>query len=96
MKVETIAKLAPLTATKCVSPDLRISFLKVALCSDVSPNTIPGISAPLSPPPLAARSPSRIRSRDFAQREGWLTTVKLPLLISNAATRPSLLGCTKT
>ncbi|CAB4660569.1 unannotated protein [freshwater metagenome] len=29
MKVETIAKFAPLTATKWVSPDLRISFLKL-------------------------------------------------------------------
>ena len=72
MKVETIAKLAPLTATKCVSPDLRISFLKVALCSEVSPKTIPGINAPLSPVPLAARKPSRIRSNDLAHREGWL------------------------
>ena len=60
MKVETIAKLAPLTATKCVSPDLRISFLNVGLCSDVSPKTIPGINAPLSPLPLARRSPSRM------------------------------------
>ena len=62
MKAETIAKLAPLTATKWVSPDLFISFLKSALCFAVSPITIPGIRAPGSPPPLTWRSPRRIEA----------------------------------
>ena len=42
MKVETIAKLAPLTATKCVSPDLRISFLKVDSAARYPPAPFPG------------------------------------------------------
>ena len=69
-KAETMAKFAPLTATKWVRPDLRISFLKSLLCFAVSPITIPGISAPGSPSPLAPRNPARISARYRAQREG--------------------------
>ena len=92
MKVETIAKLAPLTATKCVRPDLRISFLKLWLCSEVSPRTIPGISAPESPVPLALRKPSLIASSALAQREACDNSVISPLPIRRAATLPSLLA----
>ena len=48
---ETIAKLAPLTATKCVNPDLFICSLNSDDCLDVSPKTIPGIKEPASPSP---------------------------------------------
>ena len=54
---ETSAKFAPLTATKCVSPERFIAFLNSALCFEVSPKTIPGINAPESPSPDNERNP---------------------------------------
>ena len=91
MKAETIAKLAPDTATKWVSPERRISVRKFSLCSEVSPKTMPGISEPASPVPLASRSPRRILPSAAAQGEGAFTTVTSPLASNNAATRGSLL-----
>ncbi|NDD79206.1 MAG: hypothetical protein EBZ41_05030 [Actinobacteria bacterium] len=41
----TMAKFAPLTAVKWARPDLRICLVNSWLCSEVSPNIIPGISA---------------------------------------------------
>ena len=56
-KAETRAKLAPLTATKCVSPERFMEFLNSALCLEVSPKTIPGMRAPASPSPDNERNP---------------------------------------
>ena len=56
-KVETIAKLAPLTATKWVNPERFIASLNSGDCLDVSPSTIPGINAPASPSPELSRKP---------------------------------------
>ena len=85
-KAETMAKFAPLTAVKWVSPALRISFLKAALCFAVSPITMPGMSAPASPPPLAFRKPVRIAARDFAHREGGANSLIGAVAMSRAAT----------
>ena len=91
IKAETIAKLAPDTATKWVSPERRISPRKFSFCNEVSPKTIPGINEPASPVPLAARSPRRTLPSASAQGDGALKTV-ISLFASNiAATRGSLL-----
>ena len=69
-KVETIAKFAPLTATKWVNPERFIASLNSGDCLEVSPNTIPGINAPASPVPEFSRSPWRIAPSPDAQEEG--------------------------
>jgi hypothetical protein len=66
---ETIAKFAPLTATKCVNPERFMSALNVTLCLDVSPRTIPGINAPASPDPLFIRRPFLMDASDLAHRD---------------------------
>ena len=87
---ETIAKFAPLTAVKCASPLLRIATLKSALCSDVSPRTMPGISAPESSPRESFRKLNRISPSVLLHAEGLLRTLISRASIS-AATRTSLM-----
>ena len=91
MKAETIAKLAPDTATKWVRPERRISVRKFSLCSEVSPKTMPGISEPASPVPLASRSPKRMLPSAAAHRVGALITFTSVFASKSAATRGSLL-----
>ena len=91
-KLETIAKFAPLTATKCVNPERFIAVLNSILCLDVSPKTIPGIKAPASPSPDKLRSPYRIEAKDFAHLDAWVRVLTSPSIITSAPTRPSLLS----
>ena len=90
-KVETIAKFAPLTATRWVRPDRFIASLNSGDCFDVSPKTIPGINAPASPSPELLRNPSRIAPNPDAHADGSVKTVISPLTMTRAATRASLL-----
>ena len=94
-KLETIAKLAPLTATKCVNPDRFIWSLNCAVCLDVSPRTIPGMSEPESPPPEWVRNPVLIAPRAAAQREGGVISSKSLSTSSSAATRASFVRTTR-
>ena len=90
-KAETSAKLAPLTATKCVNPERFIESLNSALCLDVSPSTMPGMSAPAFPSPESERRPKRIAPNALAQREGGVRMWMSSFITTKAATRASLL-----
>ena len=90
-KLETIAKFAPLTATKCIKPERFIAVLNSALCLAVSPSTIPGINAPASPSPDKLRSPYLIAASDLAHREASVRIFTSPSISISAAIRPSLL-----
>ena len=90
-KVETIAKFAPLTATKWVKPERFITSLNSGVCFEVSPKTIPGIKAPASPSPELVRNPSRIAPKAKAQPVGLVKTLISPLTMTSAATLASLL-----
>ena len=48
MNPATMAKFAPLTAVRCVSPDLRIATANCGVCREVSPKINPGINPPVS------------------------------------------------
>ena len=90
-KLETIAKLAPLTATRCIKPDRFIADLNSGLCLNVSPKTIPGIKAPESPSPDISRNPNRIDARDLAHLDAFVITLISSSIKTSAPTRPSLL-----
>ena len=92
---ETIAKFAPLTATKWVSPDLFIDSLNCALCFEVSPRTIPGINAPESPSPLISRRPVLMLPSVRARRDAGVRTVISPSRSASTATRASSLRITR-
>ena len=84
-----IAKLAPETAVKCVKPDLRIALENSTLCSEVSPNTIPGISGSLFD---ALRKPALIWPNLRCQILASAINLNLSHEINSAATRGSLLS----
>ena len=67
---EIIAKFSPLTAVKCVNPDLRISVTKAGDSKVVSPSTSPGMSAAPVPEICEASSLKCVRMDEVTRPKG--------------------------
>ena len=86
----TIARLAPLTAVRCVRPAARKLAVSDGGIWPVSPSTRPG-NNPLSlgdSPDTARRSPARTRPAQRWIAEGWPTTTGGPRISRTAARSP--------